>query len=46
VRELQLEVSDLQRKQHDMHYLKEELANKEHNIKILQETIKTLNRDN
>ena len=46
VKELQLEALESQRRLHDLNYFKEELANKEHNIKLLEETIVTLNRDN
>lgn len=46
VKELQLEALESQHRLHDLNFFKEELANKEHNIKLLEETIITLNRDN
>ena len=46
IRELQLQLTNLQKKQLDLEYLKQEKSNQEHMIKILQDTIQTINRDN
>ena len=46
LKELQNQVASLQKKELDLEYLKEENANKDHMIKMLEETIRTLNRDN
>lgn len=46
IRELQTQVGTLQKKELDLEYLKEENSNKDHMIKMLEETIRTLNKDN
>ena len=46
IKELQMQLAGLQKKQLDLQYLREENSNKDHHIKMLEDTIKTLNKDN
>ena len=43
---LQNQLVSLQKKEMDLNYMKEEAINKDHQIKVLEETVKTLQKDN
>lgn len=43
---MQLLLASLQKKELDLNYLKEETSNKDHTIRMLEDTIRTLNKDN
>lgn len=43
---MQLYLAGLQKKQLDLNYLREQTANKDHTIRMLEDTIRTLNKDN
>ncbi len=46
VTQLQNQLVSLQKKEMDLNYMKEEAINKDHQIKVLEETVKTLQKDN
>jgi hypothetical protein len=46
VTQLQNQLVSLQKKEMDLNYMKEEAINKEHQVKVLEETVKTLQKDN
>lgn len=41
-----MQLMSLQKKELDLNFIREESINREHNVKILEDTIRTLNRDN
>lgn len=43
---MQLQLASLQKKELDLNYLREEASNKDHTIRMLEDTIRTLNKDN
>ncbi len=46
ITQLQNQLVSLQKKEMDLNYMKEEAINKDHQIKVLEETVKTLQKDN
>lgn len=46
LKEMQIQLAVLQKKELDLNYFREEVASKEHTIRMLEDTIRTLNKDN
>ena len=46
MKEFQTQINAYQRKELDMGYLREEINNKEHAIRMMEENIRTLQKDN